>query len=191
MWPKWSQRRVPIGRRRPKSEETDKAYPAPGANLRHIKRGLQSLRPIAPLSALVSRPGFFNTIGRVEMWRGDVRLSMSVSAPFVWRCLSGSAVAPFPHPAHRTGHADFPHPALGQDFTPSSRATPSAASEHHLELIGCPISMSFPAFCVCLELRSLPSTRVTRFPRYYEPLRHPRAPGLSLTGVRLVLSSLT
>src|SRR3984957_20609159 len=56
---------------------------------------------------------------------------------------------------------------------------------------GCPISMSFPAFCVCLELRSLPSTRVTRFPRYYEPLRHPRAPGLSLTGVRLVLSSLT
>jgi len=46
-------------------------------------------------------------------------------------------------------------------------------------------------FCVCLELRPLPSTRVTRFPRYYEPLRHPRAPGLSLTGVRLVLSSLT
>jgi hypothetical protein len=54
---------------------------------------------------------------RVEMWRGDVRLSMSVSAPFVWRCLSGSAVAPFPHPAHRTGQADFPHPALGQDLT--------------------------------------------------------------------------
>ena len=37
----------------------------------------------------------------VEVWRGDVGLSMSVSAPFVWRCLSGSAVAPFPHPAHR------------------------------------------------------------------------------------------
>ena len=63
--------------------------------------------------------GFFNKIGKVEMWRGDVRLSMSVSAPFVWRCLSGSTVAPFPHPAHRTGHADFPHPALGQDLTPS------------------------------------------------------------------------
>ena len=76
-------------------------------------------------------------------------------------------------------------------FTPSSRATPSAASEHHLELIGCPISMSLATFCVCLELRSLPSTRVTWFPRYYEPLRHPRAPGLSLTGVRLILSSLT
>src|ERR1700684_4154454 len=72
-----------------------------------------------------------------------------------------------------------------------SRATPSAASEHHVELIGCPISVSFATFCVCLELRPLPSAGVTRFPRYYEPLRHPRAPSLSLTGVRLVLSSLT
>src|SRR6266576_6752367 len=88
-------------------------------------------------------------------------------------------MAPFPHPAHRTGQADFPHPALGQDFT-LSRATPSAASEHLLELIGCPISMSFTTYCVCLELRSLPSTGVTRLPRYYEPLRHPRAPSLSL-----------
>jgi hypothetical protein len=67
-----------------------------------------------------------------------------------------------------------------------SRATPSAVSEHHLELIGFPISMSFATCCVCLELRSLPSAGVTRFPRYYEPLRHPRAPSLSLTGVRLV-----
>ena len=100
---------------------------------------------------------------------------MSVPAPFVWRCLSGSTIAPFPHPAHRTGRADFPHPALGQDFTPSSRATPSAASESHLELIGRPISISFAMFCVCLELRPLPSTRVTRFPRYYEPLPPPQS----------------
>src|SRR6266705_628405 len=84
-------------------------------------------------------------------------------------------MAPFPHPAHRTGQADFPHPALGQDVT-LSRATPSAASEHLLELIGFPISRSFTTYCVCLELRSLPSTGVTRLPRYYEPLRHPRAP---------------
>jgi len=41
-----------------------------------------------------------------------------LSASFVWRCLSGSAMTPFPHPAHRTGQADLPHPALGQDFTP-------------------------------------------------------------------------
>jgi hypothetical protein len=35
----------------------------------------------------------------------------------------GSTVAPFPHPAHRTGHADLPHPALGQDLTPSVDGT--------------------------------------------------------------------
>ena len=80
-----------------------------------------------------------------------------------------------------------PHPALEQDVT-LSRATPSAASEHLLELIGFPISGSFTTYCVCLELRSLPSTGVTRLPRYYEPLRHPRAPSLSLTGFRLVIA---
>src|SRR5712691_4635933 len=87
---------------------------------------------------------------------------------------------------HTTGQADFPHPALGQDFA-LARATPSAASEHLLELIGFPISRSFTTYCVCLELKSLPSTGVTRLQRYYEPLRHPNAPGLSLTGVRLVI----
>src|SRR3954471_10221192 len=56
------------------------------------------------------------------MWRGDGRLGISVSAPFVWRCLTGAALAPFPHPAHRTGRADFPHPALGQGLTPSPMA---------------------------------------------------------------------
>jgi hypothetical protein len=50
-------------------------------------------------------------IGRVEIWRGGVRLSM-------W-CLSGSSVAPSPHPSHRTGRADFPYPTLGQDLRPS------------------------------------------------------------------------
>jgi hypothetical protein len=57
-------------------------------------------------------------MGRVGMWRGSFRLNISVAASFVWRCLSGSTMTPFPHPAHRTGQADFPHPALGQDFTP-------------------------------------------------------------------------
>src|SRR6476620_8308790 len=123
------------------------------------------------------------------MWRGGCWLSISVSASFVWRCLSGSALAPFSHPAHRTGQADLPHPALGQDFTPLlSRATPSAVSEHSAEFIGCPISRSFPTYFVCLELRSLPSTGITRLQRYYEPLRHPKAPGLSLTGLRLVVA---
>jgi hypothetical protein len=47
----------------------------------------------------------------------------------------------------------------------ASRATPSAASEHLLELIGFPISRSFTPYCVCLELRCLPSTGVTRLQR--------------------------
>src|SRR5271169_4665705 len=69
---------------------------------------------------------FFNTIcakrttgvGRVETWRGGVRSSMSVSAPFVWRCLSGSTVAPFPRPAHRTGRADLSGSSAIAGFRP-------------------------------------------------------------------------
>ena len=95
-------------------------------------------------------------------------------------------MAPFPHPAHRTGQADFPHPALGQELT-LSRATPSAVSDHLSELIGFPISRSLTTYCVRLELRSHPSTGITRPQRYREPLRLPRAPSLSLTGVRLVI----
>ena len=48
--------------------------------------------------------------------------NISVAAPFVRRCLTGSTMTPFSHPAHRTGRADFPHPALGQNFTPSPTA---------------------------------------------------------------------
>src|SRR5256885_8185293 len=69
-----------------------------------------------------------------------------------------------------------------------SRATHSADSKHLLDLIGFPISRSFPTYCACLELRSLPSTGVTRLQRYYEPLRHPKAPSLSLAGFRLVIA---
>ena len=57
--------------------------------------------------------------GRVRMWRGGLRFSLSVAAPFVWRCLNSHTITPFPHPPHRTGQADFLHPALGQELTPS------------------------------------------------------------------------
>jgi transposase len=58
-------------------------------------------------------------IGRVEMWRGGRRSGLSVAAPFVWRCPSNLAVAPFPHPPRRTGRADLPHPALFRRIKPS------------------------------------------------------------------------
>ena len=68
-----------------------------------------------------------------------------------------------------------------------SRVTPSAVSEHFSELLGCPISRSLTACCVCLELRPLPSPGITQLHRYYGPLRHPTAPSLSLTGLRLII----
>ena len=68
------------------------------------------------------------------MWRGGCRSNISVAASFAWRCLSGSTMTPFPHPAHRTGHADFPHPAcMGL----------SLSREHHAIFV---VLLSFHSF---------------------------------------------
>src|SRR6516164_7087941 len=48
-----------------------------------------------------------------------------------------------------------------------------------------PISRLSATSCVGLEPRPLPSAGVTRFRRYYGPLRHPRRSSLSLAGVWL------
>src|SRR3954451_23794103 len=71
----------------------------------------------------------------IEMWRGSGRLSVSVAAPFVWRCPNNLTVAPFPHPAHRTGRALLTHPALGQDLTPSHTPGYAAARAQPYEPI--------------------------------------------------------
>ena len=94
----------------------------------------------------------------------------SVSTP-----RSSNRTCRFPASGSRTRHHAF------------SRVRPSAVSEHFSELLGCPISRSLTTSCVGLELRPLPSPGITRLQRYYEPLRHPSAPGLSLTGVRLII----
>src|SRR6478752_4093951 len=75
-------------------------------------------------------------IGRVEMWRGSSRFGLSVAASFVRRCPNNLALTPFPHPARRTGHADLPHPALGQDITPSYTAgsQPGTSQTHETEV---------------------------------------------------------
>ena len=39
-----------------------------------------------------------------------------------------SAVTPFPAPAHRTGRADFPHPALRRRFMPGPRSCQDAST---------------------------------------------------------------
>ena len=51
------------------------------------------------------------------MWRGSVRYGLLCYPPFRLRCLNSRTITPFPHPAHRTGRAVLPHPALGQDIT--------------------------------------------------------------------------
>src|ERR1700681_1370395 len=70
--------------------------------------------------------------------------------------------------------------------------TLSATSENNLGVVRLsPISLSVVASCVRLQLRPLPSTGVTRLRRYYEPLRHPIRPGLSLTSCQLIRTAIT
>src|SRR4029077_8663915 len=71
-------------------------------------------------------------------------------------------------------------------------ATPSATSEHLVELLGSsPIPRSFVASCVSFQLRPLSPTGVPRLHRSYEPLRHPKRPGLSLASCQLVTTTTT
>ena len=49
--------------------------------------------------------------------------------------------------------------------------------------------MSLPPSCAALEPRPLPSTGVTRFPRYCGPFRHPARPDLALAGCRLACAA--
>ncbi len=99
-------------------------------------------------------------IGRVEMWRGGRRSGLSVTAPFVWRCPKNLTIAPFPHPAHRTGRADFPHPALFQNIKPSRlrgwpRASAGVSAPMFRRGTGRSIGDTpFPAFRVCASTRS-------------------------------------
>jgi hypothetical protein len=80
----------------------------------HLYRELQF-----GLRAAVGTRSLDELLGRVEMWRGGGRSGLSVAAPFVWRCPSNLAVAPFPHPPHRTGRALLTHPAPFRHIKPS------------------------------------------------------------------------
>ena len=77
-------------------------------------------------------------------------------------------------------------PASGSRTRQHARACDALHGARHFpEFIGLPQS---PCPCRCprrLEPGPLPSTGITRLRRYYEPLRRPAAPGLSLAGRRL------
>ena len=97
-------------------------------------------------------------------------------------------MTPFPALAHRTGLADLPHPALRRAsqtdpqvhptaHLSSARTAPSAAAQP-LVLGLLDLAVNPPAVGrvrSAPEVRSLPSTGITRLPRYYEPVRHPSA----------------
>ena len=104
--------------------------------------------------------------------------------------------ASFPLPAHRTGRADLPHPALRRDSQGGRRTAqrlllagqlvPLATAESLLEVVGNMATLRTLGHRQNTpEVRPLPSTGITRFQRYYEPVRLLRQPSLSLTGVRL------
>jgi hypothetical protein len=54
---------------------------------------------------------------------------------------------------------------------------------------GCPNLQCFATFSASLELRPLSSTSITRLPQYYGPFRHPIAPFLIVTNLRLVVTT--
>ncbi|MFD2271516.1 peptidylprolyl isomerase [Undibacterium arcticum] len=61
----------------------------------------------------------------IRPWIDDPRAYFSEGFTVESGCGAVVQCTPFPHPSHRTGRADFPHPALGQDPTPSP--TPDCA----------------------------------------------------------------
>ena len=67
---------------------------------------------------------------RVENWRGGLGYGLLLFQGFPVCGAMSACHAPFPVPAHRTGQADFPHPALGQGGTlrHTSRSCPSNSS---------------------------------------------------------------
>ena len=50
------------------------------------------------------------------MWRGGLGVGLHPCQGFPVRGYVTVCRAPFPRPAHRTGHADLPHPAFGQSI---------------------------------------------------------------------------
>ena len=71
--------------------------------------------------------------GRVEMWRGGFRLGLSVSAPFVWRCLMAVPWLSWPALPHQTVRAVFPHTAFRCSSSQGMRPLPTRCRRHLVE----------------------------------------------------------
>ncbi len=117
--------------------------------------------------------------GRVEKWRGGRGGSVSTSRSSNRTCgfaASGSRTRPLMRSHTERSRSSRPF-ALACNASHSVRTFGGGTRQHGH-------SPGSRCLCVVLEPRPLPSTGVTRLHRYYGPLRLPRQPGLSLTGVR-------
>ena len=92
--------------------------------------------------------------GRVERWRGGVGFGIfCVGVSPV--CVSIAACrAPFPPPAHRTGRADFPHPALGQGSWFRPRVTTGKFPEVQQSKLALQIAVGILAVSLPIELQT-------------------------------------
>src|SRR3982750_3628680 len=73
---------------------------------------------------------------RVEMWRGGGRSNISVAAPFVWRCLTGSAVAPFHIPLIEPDRRIYRiRPSDKTSGLPPRRAAPKLGQAYEPEML--------------------------------------------------------
>ena len=71
----------------------EKLRPGPARHSGLVERRHPSPMPPPPWPTIPAPPP--HSLGRVEVWRGGGRLGISVSVPFVWRCLTSSTLAPF------------------------------------------------------------------------------------------------
>jgi len=112
-------------------------------------------------------------IGRVEMWRGGGRFGISVAASFDRRCLTVRTLTPFPHPAHRTVRADFPHTALFQcirpfEFTAPTRPPKNQAANDQKDCkdSACPAAHNPSASVAPINLKRCSQSSVPKNPPY-------------------------
>jgi hypothetical protein len=78
----------------------------------HIRRA-KFIEKLEEQKLLLQDPAYIRTVQRMAEVDGQKQAvvrkqrvkpwwkNISVAAPFVWRCLNGPTMAPFPHPAHR------------------------------------------------------------------------------------------
>jgi hypothetical protein len=125
------------------------------------------------------------------------RYGLSVAGPFGRRCLTSRTMLRFHIPLIEPDlpisgirlSDRFLHEAHGNFPSPHRTALPGTSGSCGVARLAPITAPRFPS--THPEVRPLPSTGVTRLPRYYEPLRHPTRPGLTLARCQLTPTAVT